>query len=125
MLVGLVWGLWHIPLYLIWTPASDRHMVTTLGWLWFLPMFFVGVLLLAIVLGEMRVRTGSIWPGVVLHTVGGAIAIALLANGNLTFSGHADALVGIQPSSVAFMLTFGAVALLLLRDRNGALANRP
>jgi membrane protease YdiL (CAAX protease family) len=39
-------------------------------------MFFVGVLLLAIVLGEMRVRTGSIWPGVVMHTVGGAIALA-------------------------------------------------
>lgn len=116
VLVGLVWGLWHMPLYLIWTPASDRHMVTTLGWLWFLPMFFVGVLLLAIVLGEMRVRTGSIWPGVVLHTVGGAIAIALLANGHLTFNGHADALVGIGPSSVASMLIFGIVALFLLKD---------
>lgn len=124
VLVGVVWALWHIPLYLIWTPASDRHMVTTLAWVWFLPMFFVGVVLIAIVLGELRVRTGSIWPGVVMHTVGGAIAIALLANGHLTFNGHADALVGIGPSSVASMLIFGVVALFLLKDRSVAVANQ-
>jgi membrane protease YdiL (CAAX protease family) len=125
VLIGLVWGLWHLPLYLVWTPASDRHMVTTLGWLWFWPMFFVGVVLLAIVLGELRVRTGSIWPGVVLHTVGSAIAAPLLANGHLTFSGHADALVGIQPSSVASMLTFGVVALALLKHRSVAGVKQP
>jgi membrane protease YdiL (CAAX protease family) len=124
VLIGLVWGLWHVPLYLVWTSASDRPMATSLGWLWFWPMFLVGVVLLAIVLGELRVRTGSIWPGVVLHTLSGAIALPLLANGHLTFSGHADALVGIQPSSVASMLIFGVVALLLLKDRSVAVANQ-
>jgi len=117
VLVGLVWALWHLPLYMVWTSASDRHLVTSLSWLGFLPMFFVGVVALGVVLGELRVRTGSIWPGVLLHTLANAIATPLLANGHLTLDGHADALVGIQPSSVASMLIFGVIGWLLIRHR--------
>jgi membrane protease YdiL (CAAX protease family) len=117
VLVSLVWALWHLPLYLVWTSASDRHMVTTLSWAWFLPMFFLGVVALGVVLGELRVQTGSIWPGVLLHTLGSAIAAPLLANGHLTFHAHADALVGIQPSSITSMLIFATVGWLLIRRR--------
>jgi membrane protease YdiL (CAAX protease family) len=129
VLVGLVWALWHLPLYLVWTPASDRHMVTTLSWLGFFPMFFLGVVAFGVVLGELRVQTGSIWPGVLLHTLGSAIAAPLLANGHLTLDGHADALVGIQPSSITSMLIFGAMGWLLIRHRTrtriGPLDQRP
>ena len=117
VLVGLVWGLWHLPLYLIWTPASDRPTITSLSWLWFFPMFFLGVVALGVVLGELRVQTGSIWPGVLMHTLGSAIAAPLLANGHLTFSGHTDALVGIQPSSLISILIFATAGWLLIRHR--------
>lgn len=120
LLVGVVWGMWHLPLYLVWTAAADRHLVTSLQWALFLPMFFVGVILFAIVLGELRVQTGSIWPGVVLHTVASVIALPLLANGNLTFSGHADALVGVSPASVASMIIIGVAGWLLIRHRKQA-----
>ncbi len=122
VLVGLVWGLWHLPLYLVWTATSDRHMITSLSWLWFFPMFFLGVVAFGVLLGELRVQTGSIWPGVVVHTLGSAIAAPLLANGTLTFSGHTDALIGIQPSSIASILIFCAVASLLIRHRTRAAA---
>jgi hypothetical protein len=49
----------------------------------------------------------------------------LLTDGHVTFSGHADTLVGLGPSSVASMLGFGAVALLLLRRRYPASVGRP
>ncbi len=117
VLVSVVWACWHLPLYLVWTSAADRPMVTSLDWPEFIPMFFVGAVALGLVLGELRVATGSIWPGVVLHTVANAVAIPLLANGHISFDGHADALVGVQPSSIATMLMFGAIGWVLVRRR--------
>lgn len=51
-------------------------------------MFFARVLVTAVVFGELWVQTGSIWPGVVLPTVGGAIVNTLLLDGHLQFDGH-------------------------------------
>ncbi|GAA2883833.1 hypothetical protein GCM10010517_47130 [Streptosporangium fragile] len=117
VLVGVVWGLWHIPLYTVWMSPADFRSMTALPWLWFLPVFLAGTVALAVLYGEMRVLTGSIWPGVVLHTVSGALATPLLVNGHVRFEGHADALFGVTPGSVASMLLFGGVGLYLFRRR--------
>ncbi|GAA3086525.1 hypothetical protein GCM10017600_35040 [Streptosporangium carneum] len=118
VLVGLVWGLWHIPLYTVWMSQADFRQSTTLSWSWYLPTFFAGIVAAAVLYGEMRVRTGSIWPGVVLHTVDNALVTPLLLNGHLTFEGHGDALFGVAPNSVASILLFGGAGLVLLRRRN-------
>jgi membrane protease YdiL (CAAX protease family) len=117
VLVGVVWGLWHLPLYMVWMSPADLRSITTLSWLWYLPTFIVGVVALSVLYGEMRVRTGSIWPGVVLHTVSGAISTPLLINGHLRFEGHGDVLFGVTPNSVASMFIFGGAGLYLLRRR--------
>ncbi|MBB5130848.1 membrane protease YdiL (CAAX protease family) [Thermocatellispora tengchongensis] len=108
-LVGLVWMLWHIPLYLAWTPEADLRASTTLPWPWLL----VGIVPLAALFGELRIRTGSIWPGIVLHTISNAVSAPLLFNGHLHYTGHSDALLGITPASAACMLIFGAAAYAL------------
>ncbi|HLL65522.1 MAG TPA: CPBP family intramembrane glutamic endopeptidase [Micromonosporaceae bacterium] len=76
-----------------------------------------GVMATALVYGELRVQTGSIWPGVVLHTMCNAIATPLLVNGHLGFAGHSDVLFSPIPSSIITMLLFGVVGLLLLSQR--------
>jgi len=76
---------------------------------------FAGVLASAVVFGELRLRTGSIWPGVVLHTVGGALVSPLILDGHLTFSGHGDAFFSPAPNSLASILLLGLVGLVLLR----------
>ncbi|MEV7006181.1 CPBP family intramembrane glutamic endopeptidase [Streptosporangium sp. NPDC051022] len=120
MLVGLVWGLWHLPLYTVWMSQADLRRTTTLPWSWYLPVFLVGLMALAVLYGEMRVRTGSIWPGVVFHTVSNALATPLLLNGHLSFEGHGDALFGIASNSVFSVLLFGGTGLLLYRwNRSG------
>ncbi|GII05296.1 hypothetical protein Pta02_73040 [Planobispora takensis] len=117
LLVGLVWGLWHLPLYAVWMSPADFRQSTSLPWAWYLPIFFAGIMALAVLYGEMRVRTGSIWPGVVLHTVSNALVTPLLINGHLSFEGHGDVLFGIAPNSVLSILLFGGTGLLLLRHR--------
>ncbi|MBG0826311.1 CPBP family intramembrane metalloprotease [Planomonospora sp. ID67723] len=117
-LVGLVWGLWHLPLYTVWMSQADFRRSTTLPWSWYLPTFLAGIVVMAVLYGEMRVRTGSIWPGVVLHTVGNALTTPLLVNGHLDFEGHGDALFGVAGNSVVSILLFGGAGLFLLHRRN-------
>nr|BFE83713.1 hypothetical protein GCM10020093_063140 [Planobispora longispora] len=117
LLVGLVWGLWHLPLYTVWMSQEDFRRTTSLPWAWYLPLFFAGIMALAVLYGEMRVRTGSIWPGVVLHTVNNALVNPLLLNGHLSYRGNGDVLFGVAPNSLASVLVFGGVGLVLLRRR--------
>ena len=121
LLVGVVWSAWHLPLYLVWTSDADMRLVTSLSWPVFLALMFAGLTAAALLYGELRVRTGSIWPGVVLHSMSNAIATPLIVNGHLDFTGHADALFSPIASSVVVMLIFGALGLLLVSRR----ADRP
>lgn len=117
LLVGVVWALWHLPLYLVWTSPADMRAVTSLPVPLFLPLLFAGLTAAALLYGELRVRTGSIWPGVVLHSVSNAIVTPLLVDGHLRFDGHADVLFSPAVSSVGSMLLFGAAGLALVAWR--------
>ncbi len=97
VVVGVTCGLWHLPLYMHFMAKADFGDLTSLPWALFIPLFFAGVIAAAVVLGELRLRTGSIWPGVVMHTVGGAVVNTLVVDGYLTFSRHSDALVSPVP----------------------------
>jgi membrane protease YdiL (CAAX protease family) len=60
MVTGVVWGLWHAPLILLGynfgRPGIDG-----------LAMMVVGCVLLGILLGWLRLRSGSVWPPVLAH----------------------------------------------------------
>lgn len=115
VLVGIVWALWHLPLYLVWTSAEDLRLITSLSWPLFLPLLVLGLIAASIVYGELRVRTGSIWPGVLLHSVSNAIATPLLVNGHLGFAGAGDVFFSPVPSSLLTLVLFGLVGVFLVR----------
>jgi membrane protease YdiL (CAAX protease family) len=62
---GLIWGTWHLPLILagVYDPAGVHHLWRVV------PMFLVTTGALGYVLAWGRLKTGSIWPGVVGHSV--------------------------------------------------------
>ncbi|MFC2023170.1 type II CAAX prenyl endopeptidase Rce1 family protein [Chloroflexota bacterium] len=73
VLVGLIWASWHFP-YMreLWAHTSE-------GLVTLLPRFVLGTIISAIVYGEIRIRTGSVWPAVLMHWVGNTLANTLLA----------------------------------------------
>jgi membrane protease YdiL (CAAX protease family) len=115
LLVGAVWALWHLPLYLVWTSAADMRLVSSLSRPLFLPLLLLGLMAASLVYGELRVRTGSIWPGVLLHSMANAIVTPLIVEGDLTFDGHADVLFSPVATSLVTTVLFAAAGVLLLR----------
>ncbi|MGO2038094.1 MAG: lysostaphin resistance A-like protein [Brevibacterium sp.] len=72
LIVGVIWGLWHAPLILLGYNFS-RPDITGLA-------FMVGgCMMLGILFGWLRLRTGSVWPAVFAHAGLNASSGLLLA----------------------------------------------
>ena len=84
VLTGLIWGLWHAPLYVL-TTNLERPLVG-------LPVFLVSAVLVSIIFGWLRLRTGSVWPASLAHASTNVLGGTLL--GLLFFGGPHWVLVG-------------------------------
>ncbi len=72
VVVGVIWASWHFP-YLaeLWSHTSES--------LWtLLPRFVLGTIIFTVVYGEIRLRTRSVWPAVLMHWSGNTVANGLL-----------------------------------------------
>jgi uncharacterized protein len=79
---GLIWGIWHYPLILIGYQRYDRPY---LGLLVF-PIFPIFTILLSIIFGWLRLKTGSIWSACLAHgatnAIGGSLTSFLFLGGS-------------------------------------------
>ncbi|GAA1641177.1 MULTISPECIES: CPBP family intramembrane glutamic endopeptidase [Brevibacterium] len=71
IIIGVVWGLWHAPLILLGYNFARPDL---LG----LGLMVVGCVMVGILLGWLRLRTGSVWPAVAAHAALNASAGMLL-----------------------------------------------
>ncbi len=72
VLTGLIWGVWHLPylaFVMAYLPEGPPTVVTR---------FLIGTVAASLVYGEIRLRTDSVWPAVLMHAVGGAFIATLL-----------------------------------------------
>ena len=108
---GLAWGIWYAPMFLISGGAPSESIPVATG-------FAVTCLLLGIVLGWLRLWSGSVFPSMVANavlTVAGGLPMLALAGS----SGHRDAVFR-WPG----WLVIGAVALAVLTWRRRDLVAR-
>jgi membrane protease YdiL (CAAX protease family) len=76
---GLIWGIWHYPLVFI---GYERYENKFLGLL----IFTVFTVLLSIIFGWLRLKTGSVWAASLAHgatnTIGGSLTLMLFYGGS-------------------------------------------
>ncbi len=86
-IVGIVWALWHIPYNHIFI---DSYRITTT--IWYYPTFILGIIIISFAYGEIRYRVNSVWPSLILHTVGNVLLNTLILSELLNLS-EADTVV--------------------------------
>ena len=64
---GLIWGVWHFPLILSGVYASGPFPVLSAA------LFLFTTVGIALVAGVLRLRSGSVWPAIVLHAAWNSI----------------------------------------------------
>ena len=90
MLTGAIWGLWHVPYWLFLLGPDLINEYSNLGVTGFIAMGLIGIFPSALVYGELRLKTGSLWPAFLAHNVINAIIPQLLFGGFVTLAPQAE-----------------------------------
>jgi len=93
LIVGLIWGAWHIPYYLFFLDRAVLQNFTTLDLAIFIPLAIVVMISWAMVYGEIRLLTNSIWPAVLMHMVEDAFLNQLFTEHHIQIMPGTDWLV--------------------------------
>jgi membrane protease YdiL (CAAX protease family) len=108
--VGLIWAAWHIP-YLLVLIDSTEMLVT------FIPRMTIGLVVLSVVYGEIRLLTNSIWPAVIMHTVGNAFVDTLILKKYLDIQEGFEYLLTPSPEGILAIVIAGLAGLWLYKMR--------
>jgi membrane protease YdiL (CAAX protease family) len=118
LLTGLIWGLWHIPYWLFFLGAGLVDEISQVGMFWFIVLALLGIFPTAIVYGELRLRSGSLWPAFLAHNITNAISGPLLLEGFVRLNDPLGEVVfSPNPGGLVMMALFWAVGLWLLSRR--------
>ena len=123
VLVGLIWASWHLP-YLreLWAHTSE-------GLVTLLPRFILGTIVFAVVYGEIRIRTGSVWPAVLMHWMGNTFANTLLTGfageGFVSLVPGKEWLGSFGVGGVFVIAIFGLLGAVLYLKRRGQSDTQP
>jgi uncharacterized membrane protein len=116
LIVGGVWGLWHLPYYLHFLPHGQMLAIMPVGRLTFAVVALISMLAWTVMFVELYRLTRSIWPVVVLHTMEDAIVNHLVIEGHAAIAAGREIavspVVGLIPTAI-----FLGVGLLLRRCR--------
>jgi membrane protease YdiL (CAAX protease family) len=113
-IVGLIWGLWHLPYIRYITPYTTESLVTLA------PRLVVGAIAASMVYGEIRLKTNSVWPAWLMHTVGATFVTALMLHNSIRISGGMEFLfapVFEGGFMIIFFIIIGVGLYLLRREQ--------
>jgi len=118
LFTGLVWAGWHVPYYLHFLDRSMLQQVTSLEPAALIVLALVLLPLQALLYGEIRLQSGSVWPVWLLHTLENAFTAALFTGGFVTMTaGAAGGILTPGTEGVLHALLLGTVGTFLLRRR--------
>jgi membrane protease YdiL (CAAX protease family) len=114
LLIGLIWGVWHWPLYLIGLRLTPDFPLL------YLVVFPLSTCCMSVLLCWVTLRSGSVWPASFGHgLINGTSGIS-----DLLLKGQGNLLLGPGPGGAIGMLGYLALALMLLLNRKAFVAEK-
>jgi membrane protease YdiL (CAAX protease family) len=117
IVVGFIWGAWHIPYYLFFLEHTILRDFTTLNLAVYIPLSIVVMISWATVYGEIRLLTDSIWPVVLMHAVEDAFLFSLFVDRHIQILPGTDWLISPMNGLIS-VIFFLAIGIGLYRSRN-------
>ncbi|MCR8854108.1 CPBP family intramembrane glutamic endopeptidase [Lysinibacillus fusiformis] len=115
-IVGVVWGAWHIPYFLVFLSESDIFSVIPVNRWLFALIGIVTMICWTVMYTEIYLMTKSIWPLVLMHMTEDALVNPLILDGYIKITHGKEFLVSPTAGIITTML-YLMVGLLLRTKR--------
>jgi membrane protease YdiL (CAAX protease family) len=117
MLTALIWGMCHIPYWIFFLGRNVINSYTNIGMTWFIILGLLGIFPTALVYGELRLKTNSVWPAYIAHNITNAISAQLVIEGFFKFKPNIEFIFSPNLDGIIIMILFWAIGLWMLRKQ--------
>lgn len=118
MLTGLIWGIWHVPYWLFLLGPEIINEYSRFGVTGFIILALVGIFPAALILGELRLKTDSLWPAFLAHSVLNAINAPIVLGGFVTLGPNTELIFSPGNEGLIMMVIFWALGLWMLKRKS-------
>jgi membrane protease YdiL (CAAX protease family) len=116
LVVGVVWGLWHLPYYLFFLPQSDMYIVLPVSRVIFALVGIIIMISWTIMYVELYRTTNSIWPVVLMHMMEDSSINHLIIDGHITILNGKEILIS-PIAGIITSLLYICVGLIIRKKR--------
>jgi len=116
LIVGGIWGIWHLPYYLCFLPQAEMYQVLPVGRLTFALIAILSMICWTVMFVELFRLTKSIWTVVLLHMVEDSLINHLVIDGHIAIATGKELLIS-PISGVITTSLYLCVGLLLRQSR--------
>jgi membrane protease YdiL (CAAX protease family) len=117
MLTAVIWGLWHVPYWLFLLGPDIINEYSRLGVTGFIVLGLVGIFPTALIYGELRLKTDSLWPAFLAHNIINAISPQLILMGFVKIGANAELFLSPGLDGLLVMALSWIVGLWMLRRK--------
>lgn len=117
MLTGLIWGVWHIPYWIFFLGSDIISEYTSIGMTGFIILGLIGIFPTALVLGELRLKTGSVWAPYIAHNITNALSAQLMIDGFFKFKPGMDLIFSPNTDGVIMIVLFLGIGFWMMRKK--------
>jgi len=122
IIVGGVWGVWHLPYYLFFLPHSTMYEFLPVGRFVYAVAAIITMVFWSVMFVELYRLTESIWPVVLLHTVEDSLINHLIMDGHIVIVSGKEILIS-PVMGIITSLLYICVGLILRHYRIKKLFN--
>ncbi len=118
LIVGVLWWAWHLPYYYYFLDRGvlNQYLGTT-GISTFLVIGLLDLVPTAILFGELRLISKSVWPVFILHNLINGLSMPLILNTFIQLNGTAGVLFSPTNDGIFTSILLGVIGVWLYRQR--------
>lgn len=117
MIVGVLWWSWHLPYYYYFLDRAVLESAITTSIPVFLLIGFFVMLPTAVLFGELRLISKSVWPVFVLHEIINGVSMPLIANGFIKVTGPLGFIFSPTNEGIVTSILLGVAGWMLYQHR--------